>query len=151
MVNVSDIPELRVLISQSGPYRCALPLAHVIEVMRPQPIQSLANMPAFVRGVAVVRGEPIPVVDLACLLGETESAIGRFVVVRAGERRVALAVQDVISIRALDATSLAAVPPLLQDARPELIAALGSADEKLLVVLKTARILSGREWEALAK
>lgn len=139
------------MIIQSGSYRCALPLAHVIEVMRPLPVQPLANMPPFVRGVAVVRGEPIPVVDLACLLGATEFSIGRFVAIRAGERRVALAVQDVIGIRVLDATSLATVPPLLQEAHPELVAALSSADKMLLVVLKTARILPGEVWEVLAK
>lgn len=119
--------------------------------MRPLPIQPLADMPSFVRGVSIIRGEPVPVVDLVRLLGQVDSPISRFVVVRVKQRKAALAVSEVIGIRDLEAMSLTAVPPLLQEARSQHVAALGAADEQLLVVLQTAKILPDEVWEALAK
>ncbi len=141
----------RVLIVSAGPYRCAVPLAHVVETMRPLPIQSLANVPPFVCGASIIRGEPVPVVDLARLLGAAGATRGRWVVVRADRRKVALAVGSVFGLEALAEACLSSVPPLLREVRPELVEALGSADEKLLMVLGTARILPDDVWETMAR
>ena len=119
--------------------------------MRPLPIQSLADMPAFVCGASIIRGEPVPVVHLGRLFGAGESAVGRFVVVRVEQRRVALAAEKVAGVEDLTETNLSLVPPLLEAAQPGFVGALGSCDEKLLVVLESARILPDEVWEALAR
>lgn len=139
------------LIVDSGPYRCAFPLDCVVETMRPLPIRSFANVPAFVRGAATVRGEPVPVVDLARLLGAAEATVGRFVVVRADRRKVVLAVQSVVGVKDLDQARVASVPPLLQAAHREFVSALGTADEGLLVVLSNAWALPEEAWAAFEK
>ena len=36
--------------------RCAFPLAEVIEIMRPLPVEQLANAPDWIQGVARIRG-----------------------------------------------------------------------------------------------
>lgn len=120
--------------------------------MRPLPIEPLAGMPVFVRGVALVRGRPMPVIDLNALLqgGEITSAFGRFVTVKAGERRVALGVDGVIGLRRLESLSLADLPPLLRDAGTDRIEAIGTCDAELLVVLRAARIVPDQVWAALA-
>jgi len=38
------------LIMSTGSCRCALALSHVVETLRPLPIQPLGDMPAFVPG-----------------------------------------------------------------------------------------------------
>src|SRR5512140_1874586 len=96
MTDASNNLRHRALIVTAGAYRCALPLPHVAETMRPLPLQSFADMPPFVRGASIIRGEPVPVVDLAGLFGAADSAIGRFVVVRVEQRRVALGVEAVV-------------------------------------------------------
>src|SRR5688572_15607941 len=48
---------------------CALPLDAVVETMRPLVVEPVAGAPGFVSGLSIVRGEPIPVVDAARLLG----------------------------------------------------------------------------------
>ncbi|HZE91839.1 MAG TPA: chemotaxis protein CheW, partial [Rhizobacter sp.] len=60
---------------------CALPLSHVVETMRPLPTETIAGAPDFVCGLAVIRGAPVPVVDLARLLGATDTQARRFVTV----------------------------------------------------------------------
>jgi purine-binding chemotaxis protein CheW len=48
---------------------CAVPLTHVIEIMRPLPVEPISDVPLFVQGVSIIRGIPTPVVDLGALLG----------------------------------------------------------------------------------
>ncbi|MBI5684194.1 MAG: purine-binding chemotaxis protein CheW [Verrucomicrobia bacterium] len=140
----------RLLVLRTGALRCALPLCHVVETMRPLPAQPVANAPAFVSGAAVVRGEALPVVDLGSLLGASAGKPARFVVVRAGERKVVLAVEAVVGIHELPGGTLAGVPPLLSQAEAGIITAIGSLDQELLLVLQAARIVPDEVWAALA-
>jgi len=95
------------LLVRAGTLTCALPLSHVVETMRPLPIEPLANAPAFVRGLSIIRGAPVPVVDLGALLNTPSSRPPpRFVTVRAGERRVALAVDGILGLRDIASLSL---------------------------------------------
>lgn len=129
---------------------CALPLEHVSETMRPLPVDPVAGVPAPVRGVAIIRGAPVPVVDLACVLAGTESHPTRFVTVHVGARRVALAVDTVIGVRAIPAEALYELPLLLKEANTDAIAAMGTLDAQLLVVLRSARLIPEPVWSALA-
>lgn len=136
---------LPVLTMRAGPWLCAVPIAHTAEVMRPLPIEALAGAPAFVLGLAVVRGQPTPVIDLAALLGggaaAPAAAASRFVTLRTGTRGVALQVEAVLAICALDRAQLEALPPLWHGADVSVVAMLGMLDRELLVVLETARLL----------
>ena len=117
--------------------------------MRPLPLRRLAGAPAFVSGIAIVRGEPTPVVDVSALLGVVSSAPARFVLVRAGRRRVALAVEAVIGILEVASEALAGVPPLLTAAPSQTIAALGVLDKELLLVLQEANLVPDEVWASL--
>jgi purine-binding chemotaxis protein CheW len=118
--------------------------------MRPLPIESLAGAPDFVLGVAILRGEPVPVVDAARLLGAARGDTTRFVALRVGERCVALAVDAVLDVQVLDASALASLPPLLRDAGAEVIEALGRLDAELLVALRSACLVPEETWSQLA-
>jgi purine-binding chemotaxis protein CheW len=120
---------------------CALPLEHVVETLRPLPVEPVAGAPPFVLGLAVIRGAPLPVVDSARLLGADDARAGRFVTVNAGNRRVALAVDCVLGVRAVAPESLHALPALLHQADTDVIAAIGLLDAELLLVLRSARLL----------
>jgi purine-binding chemotaxis protein CheW len=138
------------LIVQIGTLRCGLPLSCAVETLRPLPLQPLANAPEFVAGACVIRGEALPVVDLAKLLGATSAAPARFVVARAGAHKVALAVDAVTGTGHVTTEAMASVQPLLAGARSEAIAALGTLDNELLLVLETARIVPDEVWASLA-
>jgi purine-binding chemotaxis protein CheW len=129
---------------------CALQVADVVETMRPQPIDPLPSMPRFVCGVSLIRGSATPVVDVGALLAlNDEPRHTRFVVVRVGERRVALAVEGVIGVRGLPAASLEELPPLLRSADDEAIGSVGVLDARFLVVLRAARMVPEAVWEAM--
>jgi purine-binding chemotaxis protein CheW len=86
----------------------------VVEVMRPLPLEPVIGLPTFILGLSVIRGAPVPVVDLAALTGDRRgSGTTRFVTLGLGERRVAVAVEEVLGVRALDVETLQELPPLL--------------------------------------
>ena len=114
----------------------ALPVASVVETMRPLPIAPLADAPDFVVGTAQIRGEPCRVIDATWLLADPERdrrrrlalpaegeppTAERFVVVRSGGERVALWVDRVLDLQPLgDGAPLGPLPALadaLYDAR----------------------------------
>jgi purine-binding chemotaxis protein CheW len=142
----------QVLLVAIGSRSCSIPLGHVLETMRPLPIEPVAGVPAFVLGLSVIRGTPIPVVDLAAALGAPgSSAPSRFVVLKIGDRRVALAVGAVLGVRAIDATVWERVPPLLGEVSADVLEAIGALDAELLLALRTARLVTDEVWRTLDK
>jgi purine-binding chemotaxis protein CheW len=138
------------LIVVAGASRCALPLEHVIETMRPLPIEPVADAPAHVLGLSIIRGRPVPVVDLGGLLASSgpravAQAPARFVTVRAGTRQVALAVQSVVGVKNLGPNAVHELPPLVGASPSTSVTALGVLDRELLSVLDAARVIP-EEW-----
>jgi len=139
-----------VLLCQVGLLVCALPLESVSETLRPMRFEPLADTAPFVLGVSIIRGRPVPVVDLARLLGNaTDEVRTRFVSLKIGERSVALAVGRVIGVRSLDASLACQMPPLLGGASAEVIATIGSLDAGLLLFLETSKMLPDFAWASL--
>lgn len=143
-----------VLIVRTGTRRCALRASHVVEIMRPLPLEPFAHSQGFVLGLSVIRGVPVPVVDLAGLLGGGiaggESRVSRFVSLRVDKRCVALAVEEVLDLRTLDASRLDDLPPLLAG-QSGAMEAIGILDDQLLLLLGTARMIPEAAWAELEK
>jgi purine-binding chemotaxis protein CheW len=142
----------RMLVVLSGAQLCALPLGDVVEILRPLPVSELAGAPGFVRGLSVIRGAPVPVVDLGQLLGakrgDGPDAL-RVVTVRVGQnRRVALLVDAVLGLRSIEAATLGVLPPLFTAAQT-VVSALGALDRELLVVLGAGRLISDEVWQRI--
>jgi purine-binding chemotaxis protein CheW len=118
-----------------------MPLQDVLEVMRMLPIEQLSGAPSYVRGLCIIRGSPVPVVDTGLLIGDQVTRLERLVAISIGGRSVALAVEAVVGIRAIGAGASEQLPPLLRDAAVEAVAAIGTLDAELLLFLRTARIV----------
>jgi purine-binding chemotaxis protein CheW len=129
------------LLCRAGTHLCAIPLEHVIEIMRVLPIEVIAGAPPYVRGLSIIRGSAVPVVDAGLLLGDHATKSERLVAIRSGSRTIALATDAVLGIRAIGAQALHDLPPLLRDAASETIAAIGTLDAELLFFLRAARIV----------
>ncbi|MCU1383164.1 MAG: chemotaxis protein CheW [Acidobacteria bacterium] len=128
---------------------CALPLEHVHETMRPLTIEPIAGVPSFLQGLAVIRGAVVPVIDAALLLSGEASQPTRFVTIKAGHRRIALAVDAVLGIRTIPSASLDALPLLFHDAALDAVSAVGTLDSELMLVLRGARVVPEHVWAAI--
>lgn len=129
------------MLCRIGNQLCALPLSNVVETMRPLPVRPLPGMPAFISGLSLVRGLPLPVVNAAALIGQGGEAAARFVTLQVGARQVVLAVQEVVGIRAMAADPLHDMPPLLGGAPTDIVSAIGSLDTEFLWLLDAARMV----------
>ncbi|TAK22090.1 MAG: chemotaxis protein CheW [Chloroflexota bacterium] len=125
---------------------CALPLEHVVETMRPLPVEPLAGTPPFVRGVSIIRGVPLPVVDAALLVNAQHDDPARFVTLRVGGRQVALAVNEVVGVRAIKPEGFHDLPPLLREVAADVITSIGALDHELLLTLQSARLVPDSVW-----
>jgi purine-binding chemotaxis protein CheW len=142
---------LALLICRVGSRLCGIPLEHVVETMRPLPVEPLSHLPGFVDGLSLIRGRPTPVLDAHRLLGADggQKRRARYVTIRLGRRNAALAVDAVLGVRHVAAAELADLPGLLREPRNELVQALGMLDHELLVVLERSRLLPESVWETL--
>ena len=103
----------------------------------------MTGAPAGVKGLAVVRGEPIPVIELGALFDGGSTECTRFVSIVAGSRRISLAVDSVLGVREVDVASIQDLPPLFAHGGNHAVATIGMVDAELLMVLKSARLVTG--------
>jgi purine-binding chemotaxis protein CheW len=132
---------ITLLLCRVPPRLIGIPVEHVIETMRPLPIERISGAPRYVAGVSVIRGAAVPVVDATRLFDEGGRQADRFVTVRAGDRTVALAVGQIVGTRTLRTESLRSLPPLLRSAARGIIDAIGAVDDELLLVLRSSHLV----------
>ncbi len=138
------------LIVETRAGRCALPLGPVLETLRPRPTEEVPGTPPSLVGLSVVRGAPVPVVDLGILLGAGPGGgSGRWVRLQVEQRVVVLAVSGVIGVRALDPERFQALPPLLARAGDERVEGLAAADGAFVRVLRMARLIPEAIWNGI--
>jgi purine-binding chemotaxis protein CheW len=128
---------------------CAVPLADVVETLRPLAIAPLATAPPFVNGISIIRGGPVPVVDVGLLISGRRSSPARFVTIKLGDRIAALAVDAVVGVREIETDALRGLPPLLRNASPEVVAGVGALDAQLLLVLDGAHSVPEDVFQSL--
>lgn len=110
---MTEASALRVLRCRSGALEWAVADTLVREVAASVPLARIPGAPAAVLGLGNLRGALLTVVDTRQLLGQpTSQAPGGVVVVEAGGRRVALAVDEVddLHLVPVEAFTLAAAP-----------------------------------------
>jgi purine-binding chemotaxis protein CheW len=139
----------RTLIVRVKGRLCAVPLTHVIETMRPLPVEPISGVPSFVLGISIIRGIPTPVVDLGAVLGTPNELAERFITLRLGDRQVALSVDAVVGVRELDRATIQELPPLLERASKDVVETIGTLDEQVLMVLRAGWEVPDEVWQAL--
>jgi purine-binding chemotaxis protein CheW len=136
-----------VLVVVAGGTRCGLPLEQLVETMRPMPLERVANAPSYLLGLSIIRGVPIPVVDLGALLGRAvvrATPTARFVTLRVGPRQVAVSVDAVIGVKALPAGTAHELPPLL--GASDVVSSVAALDRELVSVLDGGHVFPDEVW-----
>jgi purine-binding chemotaxis protein CheW len=142
--------ETTVLVTKVGDWLCAIPIAEVAETMRPLSTAPVPGMPLFLTGLAIIRGSPVPVVDLNGLLSLNDKRlIGRYVLIAVEKRKIALAVESVLGLRRLDDSVMHGLPPLMKEPGEQLVADIGVKDERLFLVLRAVRLIPDDIWQTL--
>lgn len=138
------------LVFRADTHLAAIGLEHVTEVLRPLPVEGLAGVPPYVRGICVLRGRPVPVVDIGLLLGGERMAgevhAARFVGVRTGPQTAVLAVDTVVGIRDIPMERLHDLSSVTGSVACTAVGAIG---REPLLLLETGRVIPDSVWDAL--
>jgi purine-binding chemotaxis protein CheW len=90
----------------AGGEHYALPVSAVLEIAELGHVTPVPGAPSGVLGVRNLRGQVIPVIDLATMLGlSADDASERIVVTEDGTHRAALAVTDTVDVGELGAAT----------------------------------------------
>jgi purine-binding chemotaxis protein CheW len=123
-----------------------------IDILRVQEIRSyerptrIAHAPEFVKGVVNLRGVIVPIVDLRLMLRLPQANYDAFtvvVVLHIGARVMGMVVDAVSDVIALGPEQLRPAPALNGAIGDEHLLAIGTVDERLLVLLDIEKLLSG--------
>lgn len=138
------------LVFRADTHLAAIGLEHVTEVLRPLPVEELAGVPPYIRGICVLRGRPVPVVDIGLLLGgermTSEDRAARFVGVRTGPQTAVLAVDTVVGIRDVPMERLHDLSSVTGSVACTAVGAIG---REPLLLLETGRVIPDSVWDAL--
>ncbi|GEO79886.1 chemotaxis protein CheW [Pararhodospirillum oryzae] len=133
----------------------ALDVAHVREILDPQPFTRLPDMPPSLRGLIDVRGQGIPVFDLRIKFGlppgegTPHTRIVVLEIPRAQGAVVLGALTDrVFEVAALDDTGIERPAELGTRWRSEAVAGLGRRNGRLVIILDIAHVFTLKDLTA---
>lgn len=108
---VETMGETKIVIFSVGPESYGLPIESVERIMNEVPVTRIPRTPAMLRGVFDLRGTTLPVLDLRLRFDmESTKDEKTFVIVQSGELRVALVVDSVQGIEAIESSEIEPAP-----------------------------------------
>ena len=129
-------------------------IAAVEGIIKLQAITAVPQAPAFVEGVTNLRGKVLPVVDLRRRFGLPAAAATketRIVVVEMGGATVGIVVDGVSEVLRVEPEAVEPPAPLVTTADSAYIRGIAKVDQRLIILLDLAKILSTGEQSDLRR
>lgn len=144
--------EIQLVVFGLGREEFAVEVTQVREIIRMEEITRMPKSPPFVEGIINLRGQIIAVIDLARRLnlpsGE-RSPETRIIVVEAGDVKVGMIVDSVSEVLRVSAEAVEPNPALAADVSAAFLQGVVKHDNRLIILLDLARILSLEEMAGL--
>lgn len=134
------------ILCRAGEATYAVPSADVLHLELAPAIAPLPGAASFVEGVALVRGQAVPVVSLRLRMGlpaRPHDLRSRLVVVRRGERTVGLLVDSAREFVRIPADAVQPPPAAPAEPAAPFLAGVFLRDNQLVLVLNTDALLTG--------
>jgi purine-binding chemotaxis protein CheW len=152
---------IQLVTFQVGTLEYGLDINAITEVIRPLKITPLPRMPQFIEGVINLRGVIIPIVDLRKRFAlreiRNEARKMRMIITkgavpaarRGGKELLGLVVDGVQEVLHVPRKEIASPPGAATGEGVDFISGVGKVDERLIIIVDIARILSQQERSAL--
>jgi purine-binding chemotaxis protein CheW len=131
-----------------GPEEYAIDILKVQEIRGYESPTTIANTPAFIKGVINLRGTIVPIVDLRIKFGVGRAEYTPFTVViilNVGHRVVGIVVDGVSDVTALRADQIRPTPDFAATVDTRYINGLGTLDDRMLIVVDIERLMLSAE------
>ena len=142
------------LVFGLGNEEYAIDIGLVQEIRGYGAVTRMANAPAFLKGFIHLRGSIVPLIDLRIALGQAEPAYDASTVVIIlifAHGATGIVVDRVADVVPLAPAQLKPPPQLHGSAMASHVTAIGSLDERMLIVLDMNSLLSGLGVQATGK
>ena len=131
-----------------GAEEYAIDILKVQEIRGYDAVTSIANAPAFIKGVINLRGTIVPIVDLRIKFGVGEAEYTPFTVViilNIGHRVVGIVVDGVSDVISLTPEQIRPAPEFAATVDTKYIEGLGTLGERMLIVVDIGRLMLSPE------
>jgi purine-binding chemotaxis protein CheW len=111
-------------------------------------ITRVPRAPQFMEGVINLRGQLIPIVDLRTRFGmerAERTKNTRIVVTEIGSKRLGMVVDSVSEVLRIPVEQIEGAPDLVAGVDTEYIRGVGKMDDRLIIMLDLARVISASE------
>ncbi|MCX7173301.1 MAG: chemotaxis protein CheW [Proteobacteria bacterium] len=131
-----------------GPEEYAIDILKVQEIRGYDAVTTIANAPAFIKGVVNLRGTIVPIVDLRIKFGIGNVEYTPFTVViilNISGRVVGIVVDSVSDVTMLRQEQIRATPEFASTVDTKFILGLGALEERMLIVVDIERLMLSSE------
>ncbi len=131
-----------------GPEEYAIDILKVQEIRGYDAVTTIANAPAFIKGVINLRGTIVPIVDLRIKFNVGVAEYTPFTVViilNLGTRVVGVVVDSVSDVTMLRADQISPTPEFAATVDTQYILGLGTLDDRMLIVIDIERLMLSSE------
>lgn len=148
---------IQVVSFKLGSEEYGVDIAQVQEINRMVSVTHVPRAPQFMEGVINLRGQLIPIIDLRTRFGmprAEHTKNTRIVVTEIGTKRVGMVVDSVSEVLRLPTDHIEPAPEMITGVDTEYIRGVGKIEDRLIILLDLAKIISGserRELEATAE
>jgi purine-binding chemotaxis protein CheW len=111
-------------------------------------VTHVPRAPQFMEGVINLRGQLIPIIDLRARFGmprAEHTKNTRIVVTEIGAKRVGMVVDSVSEVLRLPTDQIEDAPEMITGVDTEYIRGVGKIEDRLIILLDLAKIISGSE------
>lgn len=143
---------IQVVSFKLGSEEYGVDIAQVQEINRMVSITHVPRAPKFMEGVINLRGQLIPIIDLRTrfeMARAEHTKNTRIVVTEIGAKRVGMVVDSVSEVLRLDTGAIEPAPEMIAAAGTEYIRGVGKIEDRLIILLDLARIISSGEKREL--
>jgi purine-binding chemotaxis protein CheW len=131
-----------------GDEEYGLDILKVQEIRGYDAVTTIANTPAFIKGVINLRGTIVPIVDLRIKfhLGTVEyDQLTVVIILNLGQRVVGIVVDSVSDVLALTPEQIRPAPELSATLDTRYITGLGTVGERMLILVDIEKLMSSNE------
>lgn len=124
----------------------------VTEIISMQPINTLPEVPGFVKGIVNLRGKIIPVVDMRLRFGKDEAAYTDrtcIVVVETQSLLAGLIVDQVSEVMVIDGDSIVPPPDVQLEGSHRYISGIGKAGENVKLLIDCEKLFNDHETKSI--
>lgn len=145
--------EKQLVIFELGTEHFGIDIESVEGINKILDITKVPQAPACVEGVANLRGQIIPVVDLHRRFGMPSAALtndSRIVVANLGAAKIGMIVSAVSEVLTIDDSTIEPPPSMVSNVNSTYITGIANIDKHLVILLDLAKVLSIEEQAQVA-